>query len=157
MSAGKKPTSRVGVKLIKSNATQLNTEPELVTAYKQYAIQKADASTQIDEDSQRLASDWLEPPLPLYGLEVMVDNSTILPQCIRAYKQNICGFGINVKYKEGDQSDTPEAQDEWNRVQDIVNLFTIDEDTKEVFENIVEQRETFGIGYAEIIRDNAAM
>lgn len=146
---------KIGVQLIEGRASQQNSEPELVKAYKTYAIAKADQSTQIDRDSNRAAYEWIEPPLPMYGFKVMVDNSTILPQCIRAYKQNICGFGINVKYKEGDQSDTPEAQDEWNRVQDIVNLFTIDEDTKEVFENIVEQRETFGIGYAEIIRDNA--
>lgn len=155
MSAGKKPTSRVGVQLIKSNATQLNTEPELVTAYKQYAIQKADASTQLDEDSQRMASDWLEPPLPLYGLEVMVDNSTILPQCIKAYRSNISGFGINVRYKEGDQKDTPEAQAEWERTKDIINLLSVDEPASSVFENIIDQRETYGIGYAEIIRDNS--
>ena len=150
-----KSSRKFGVRMIEPRTSQQNSEPELVKAYKKYAIAKADQSTQIDLDSNRAASEWIEPPLPMFGFKVMVDNSTILPQCIRAYKQNICGFGINVKYKEGDQSDTPEAQDEWNRVQDIVNLFTIDEDTKEVFENIVEQRETFGIGYAEVIRDNA--
>jgi PBSX family phage portal protein len=157
MSVEKKtnPTSKVGVQLIKSNALEQNTEPELVTAYKRMAVQKADASTQIDRDSARMASDWLEPLLPLQGLEQMVDNSIIIPQCIRAYKNNIAGFGIQVKYKEGDQKDTPEAKDEWDRTQDIVNLLSIEEDTKTVFENIIDQKETFGIAYAEIIRDNA--
>ena len=30
----------------------------------------------------------------------MVDESTILPQCIRAYKSNIAGFGIDIRYKD---------------------------------------------------------
>ena len=95
-----KSSRKFGVRMIEPRTSQQNSEPELVKAYKKYAIAKADQSTQIDLDSNRAASEWIEPPLPMFGFKVMVDNSTILPQCIRAYKQNICGFGINVKYKE---------------------------------------------------------
>ena len=34
------------------------------------------------------------------GFPAWVDESTILPQCIRAYKSNIAGFGIDIRYKD---------------------------------------------------------
>lgn len=117
------------------------------------SIIKADSSTQIAEDEKRVAGDWLEPDLPLESLEQMVKNSNILPQCIRAYKSNIAGYGIGVKYIEDDQEETKEALAEWKMLEDIVNLLTIEQDTKEIFENIIEAREKFGIAYCEVIRD----
>lgn len=117
------------------------------------SIIKADAPTQIEVDEKRNASDWTEPDLPLENLGEMVKNSGILPQCIRAYKNNIAGYGIGIKYIEDDQEETPEAQAEWTRMQDILNLLTIEEDTKEIFEDIIEAREKYGIAYCEVIRD----
>ena len=117
------------------------------------SIEKADASTQLDPKEERFASEWVEPDVDLRGLGEMVDNSAILPQCIRAYKNNIAGYGIGIKYINDDQEDTPEAQAEWEMLQNIVNLFTIEQDTKEIFEDIIEARETFGISYCEVIRD----
>ena len=117
------------------------------------SIIKADAPTQIEVDEKRNASDWTEPDLPLENLGEMVKNSGILPQCIRAYKNNIAGYGIGIKYIEDDQEETPEAQAEWSRMQDILNLLTIEEDTKEIFEDIIEAREKYGIAYCEVIRD----
>lgn len=116
-------------------------------------IIKADAPTQIEVDEKRNGSDWLEPDLPLEGLGEIVKNSGILPQCIRAYKNNIAGYGIGIKYIEDDQEETPEAEAEWHRLADILNLLTIEEDTKEIFEDIIEAREKYGIAYCEVIRD----
>lgn len=79
-------------------------------------------------------------------------ESTILPQCIRAYKDNIAGFGIGVKYIE-DIEETPEAEAEYERMVEIIELLNTDQDTKEVFEDLIEARETYGIAYLEVIRN----
>ena len=59
---------------------------------------KAEHSIQIDEDEKRYANDWPEPELPLDGLEEIVKNSSVLPQCCRAYRSNIAGYGIGIRY-----------------------------------------------------------
>ena len=115
-------------------------------------VLKADVSQQLSSEEAYSSNGWLEPPLPLEGLKVLVNNSTILPQCINAYKTNIAGYGIGVKYRDGDQEETSETKAEWDALQDIMNLFTIEMDTKELFEQVVEARETFGIAYLEVIR-----
>ena len=116
-------------------------------------IIKADAPTQIEEDEKRFATDWTEPDLPLESLGEMVKNSGILPQCIRSYKNNIAGYGIGIKYIDDDQQETKESLAEWSQLEDIVNLLTIEQDTKEIFEDIIETREKYGIAYCEVIRD----
>lgn len=82
----------------------------------------------------------------------MAENSSILPQCIAAYKANIAGFGIGVRYK-GDLKDTAEYEKEFSRLEDIVQLLTLECDTKEIFENLIEMRETYGIAYLEVMRN----
>lgn len=42
---------------------------------------------------------------------------------------------------------------EFTRMQEIIELLTIEQDTKKVFEDIIEARETYGIAYLEVIRD----
>ena len=115
-------------------------------------VLKADVPQQLSSEEAFSSNGWLEPPLPLEGLKVLVNNSTILPQCINAYKTNIAGYGIGVKYRDGDQEETDETKSEWDALQDILNLFTIEMDTKELFEQVVEARETYGIAYVEVIR-----
>lgn len=117
-------------------------------------VMKAEGSVQIDRDKIMRANDWPEPELPLEGLEEIVKNSSILPQCIRAYKNNIAGYGIGIRYKEDDQEENSDTLAEWKKMEDIVNLFTMEQDTKEIFEDIIEAREKFGIAYCEVIRNN---
>ena len=117
------------------------------------SVVKAECTTQISADEKRYASDWTEPELPLEELGEMVRNSNILPQCIRAYKNNIAGYGIGIKYIEDDQEETEEAKAEWGRLQDIVNLLSIEQDTKQVFEDVIEAREKYGVAFCEVIRD----
>jgi len=57
-------------------------------------VAKAETPTQLSEKELRNASMWLTPPVDLRGLKALATNSTILPQCIRAYKNNIAGFGM---------------------------------------------------------------
>ncbi len=121
---------------------------------RQAPIEKADTSVQLSEQEVYSAGDWITPSNDLRGLRNLVKNSTILPQCIRAYKNNIAGFGIGVRYIE-DGEETPEKAAEFSRAQEIIELLNIEQDTKEVFEDIVEARETYGIAYLEVIRNLA--
>lgn len=82
----------------------------------------------------------------------MVSQSTILPQCTRAYRNNIAGFGIGVRYKE-DIDETPEMAGEFTRATELIDLLSMDMDTKEVFEDVIEAREMYGIAYLEVIRN----
>ena len=61
------------------------------------AIMKSDKQEHMSKEEGYNSSEWLSPPMNLYGLRELVKESTILPQCIRAYKNNIAGFGLRVK------------------------------------------------------------
>ena len=121
---------------------------------RQAKIEKADISVQISEQEACNAGDWITPLNDLRGLHNLVKNSTILPQCIRAYKNNIAGFGIGVRYTV-DTKETPEMAAEFSRMQEIIELLNTEQDTKEIFEDIIEARETYGIAYLEVIRNVA--
>ena len=115
---------------------------------------KADTAVQITKNEAYNAGDWITPPLELNGLRSLVRNSTILPQCVRAYKNNVAGFGIGVRYKD-DITETEEAAAEFTRAQSIIELLNIEQDTKKVFEDVIEAREIYGISYIEVIRNIA--
>ncbi len=117
-------------------------------------VVKADNSTQITTQEAYNAADWINPVIDLIGLKTMVKHSTILPQCVRAYKNNIAGFGIGVRYVD-DEPETPERSAEFQKLQEVIELLNIEQDTKEVFEDIIEAREIYGIAYLEVIRDFA--
>lgn len=120
----------------------------------QSTVRKADTSVQVTTQEAFHAGDWITPPYDLRGLRNLVKNSTILPQCIRAYKNNIAGFGIGIRYIE-DTEETPEMAEEFDRAQEIIELLNTEQDTKEVFEDLIEARETYGIAYLEVIRNVA--
>ena len=145
----KKHAPKMGVKIIKS---QENTDTPTVF-YSQRKVEKSDKSEQLDPSVQVSASDWISHPVDMRGLKELVDDSTILPQCIRAYKNNIAGFGISVKYVEDYDEETAEMKAEWEKLQSIIDLLNMDMQAKEVFESIVRDRETYGISYCEVIRN----
>lgn len=118
-------------------------------------VKKSDTARNLRTEEETF-SEWLTPKFSLKGLENMVENSSILPQCINAYKSNIAGFGLGVRYKE-DLSDTAELEDEFERLSDIIRLLSLDCDTKEIFEKVAAARETYGIAYLEIIRSGAGL
>ncbi len=117
-------------------------------------VNKSETSTQINRSRTFSAANWISKPLPMHALKRMVSESSILPQCIRAYKSNIAGFGIGVRYKD-DIEENEEAEAEYKRLEEIIELLNTDKDTKEVFEDIIEARETYGVAYAEVIRNLA--
>lgn len=148
MSDKKQPAQqRVNVRIVKAD------NPEQRSGIK--AIAKADGSLQISPEEACTAGIWTKPPFDLRGLSKMVDESTILPQCIRAYKSNIAGFGIDIRYKDdfADANETPEMKAEWDRAVEVVEMLNMEQESNELFEDIVEARETYGCAYAEVIRD----
>ncbi len=146
----KKPVRNIGVKVIK--AQEVDNTPSVF--YKGSSrIEKSDTSEQLTRASAASADEWIPHPVNMYGLKELVDNSTILPQCIRAYKNNISGFGISIHYKEDYNEETKEMKAEWNLAQRTIALLNMDCMIKEIFENIVRDRETYGISYCEVIRD----
>lgn len=120
----------------------------------QKPVQKAETSTQIEMQEAFNGSEWIQQPMDLHVLERYVSESSILPQCIHSYRNNIPGFGIGVRYIE-DVEETPDMVDEFNKAEEIIELLTIEQDTKEIFEDIIEARETYGIAYVEVIRNLA--
>ena len=110
---------RVDVKIIKSSSMDTPT-----VFYEQQKVEKSDKGEQLDPSIQISASDWIPHAIDMRGLKILVDNSTILPQCIRAYKSNIAGFGISVRYAEDYDTDCEVIR---NQAQEVVELqFIID-------------------------------
>jgi len=150
MDEKKAPAPKVTVKIVKSSDMD---EPTVF--YAQRKVEKSDKGEQLDPSIQISASDWIPHPIDMRGLKILVDNSTILPQCIRAYKSNIAGFGISVGYTEDYDTETLEMKAEWDALKQIIALLNMDMQTKEVFENVIRDRETYGISYCEVIRNQA--
>ena len=72
-----KKTSKVPVKV------------QLIKAKSTVPLLKAETTTAISSKEADSVGDWIYPEYNMYGLKALVKNSTILPQCIRAYKNNI--------------------------------------------------------------------
>lgn len=150
MDEKKNPMPQIGVKIVKSSGLDTST-----VFYEKRKVEKSDRGEQLDPSIQASAYDWIPHPIDMRGLKELVDNSTILPQCIKAYKSNIAGFGISVRYAEDYDTETPEMKAEWDALQQITALLNMDMQTKEVFENVIRDRETYGISYCEVIRNQA--
>ncbi len=121
---------------------------------KEYPLIKSDKSTQLEQSRINNAGEWITHKYDMRGLATLVENSSILPQCIRAYKNNIAGYGIGVRYSE-DAEETTEMSAEFTMANEIIELLNTECDTKKIFEDIIEARETYGIAYLEVIRNLA--
>ena len=148
----KKHPQMVGVRLVRGAVSLPAPNPANLKE-----VKKAETLTNITPEEQFNAGDWLEHPYNFDGLEALVEHSTILPQCITAYKNNVCGFGLSIdyldEYKQWDESEHPEIAQEYDAVQRILDLLSLDQDTKDLFGSIVATRERFGIAYVEVVRN----
>lgn len=93
-----KPVRQVGVKIVKADNSG---ETPTVFVESQKPIEKSDKSEQLSMVNAVNASEWITHPIDMRGLKELVDNSTILPQCIRAYKSNIAALELAVGYRRG--------------------------------------------------------
>lgn len=114
-------------------------------------ISKAEMPLAVNDDATNV--EWITPPLAMNGLRALADESTIIPQCRTAYKTNIAGFGISVQYREDYEEESEEMKNEFDAAKKILGCLNMDKDIKEVFEDLIELKETFGIAYLEVIRD----
>lgn len=104
------------------------------------SILKSDKPTNIEPESEETSNDWLTH----INFEMMyrscIENSTILPQCIESYKNNIVGFGIGVRYKEDYKNEeTPEMEAEFKFAKNVIEMLSLECDTKDIFEQLEER------------------
>lgn len=125
----------------------------LVGDENRYNIKKALNPVQLHREEVYNSNNWVYKIDNQYGLAALVDDSTILNQCIVAYRNNIAGFGISLRYKVDMKEETEEMKAEWSKAEEIINLMSFDIPLKEVFENAIEEREKFGVAYLEVIRN----
>lgn len=127
---------------------------EIFTAPNEFkTIKKSMVPEQLDKDKVFNASDWRTKIYEQRTLQELVDDSTILPQCINAYGNNIAGFGISLKYNGDYDEETEEMKAEWNRAEEIVDLMNQDSDVSKIFSDVIKDRESIGIAYIEVIRN----
>lgn len=118
-------------------------------------IIKAETPTNVTKEDSANSGLWITSEYDMYGLKNMVKNSDILPQCITAYKNNIAGFGIKVRYNFNYEEETAEMKAEFDKAKTLVDLLCQKKAMKEVVEDIIAARETYGIAYLEVIRNTA--
>ncbi|WP_242276672.1 phage portal protein [Bacillus cereus group sp. BfR-BA-01445] len=123
-------------------------------------IKAAGTSTQVlsrqqeDEKEKNAVNDIITPPYRIEDLQLIKENSTILGQCIDAYKRNIAGFGHEMQYKQNDIEETAEMKSEWTYVDtEVIPFFSFEKPFKEILETGIDDRETTGNGYIEVIRN----
>lgn len=125
-------------------------------------IKASDQSKQIYKDDFAGAygqSDIIAPPYNLRELKMMGDYSSILQQCIDAYKTNIVEFGIEPEYKIDINSEEikeelkDKAQNEWTRLDEFIRYLNLDESPEVVLGHVIDDKEKTGNGYLEVIRD----
>ena len=97
----------------------------------------------------------ISPPYPLKELRKLSSYSTILGQCITAYKRNIVGFGTSLQYNidEANIPETPEMKNEWNFLKAVIKYFHYDKSFEDTFAQVIEHREECGNAYLEILRN----
>jgi PBSX family phage portal protein len=129
--------NRVTAKVIKANSNK-----------------SIDSSNAIELDKTGF-SEIIEPPYNKKQLQEVKEQSSILQQCIEAYKQNIPGFGASLKYRV-DESQTKEnaaMKNEWDMAQEFIKFFNFEKSFEDVWKDAIEDRESCGEGYIEILRD----
>lgn len=120
----------------------------------------SETTKQIYEDGFNYeADDVIEPPYNIKELKQMAEYSTILQQCIDAYKTNILGFGLGVEYTfDFNAENAPEekkkaAEKEWTQLEEFTRYMNYDESAEVVLGYVLEDREKTGNGFVEVLRE----
>jgi PBSX family phage portal protein len=101
----------------------------------------------------------IAPPYSLRELKLIGEYSTILQQCIEAYKTNIFGFGLQPQYRFDYNAESTtddlrkKADEEWTRLEEFVRYLNYDEEAETLLGYALEDREKMGNGYVEVLRD----
>jgi PBSX family phage portal protein len=124
---------------------------------------KADISSETkqiyDDDFVGAYGDIIEPPFNLKELKLIGEYSSILQQCVDAYKTNIVEFGIEPEYKldinaeDIDKGVKEAAEKEYTLLDEFTRYLNLDESPEAVIGHMIDDKEKTGNGYLEIIRD----
>lgn len=126
-----------------------------------FKSQAAATTKQIYDDPFKTLyeDDIIQPPYNLTELKVIGEYSTILQQCIEAYKVNIFGFGFTPKYlfdysaQDTNADMRSRADREWTQLEEFIRYLNYDEEVEIILGYALEDREKMGNGYVEILRD----
>ncbi|WP_203363073.1 phage portal protein [Bacillus sp. REN10] len=118
-------------------------------------------SQQIYDDPFQSAyvGDVIQPPYNLKELKTIGEYSTIIQQCIDAYKTNIVGFGFQPEYifdmnaETLSEEEKRAAEKEWIRLEEFVQYLNLDESAEIIIGYALEDREKTGNGFLEVLRD----
>lgn len=114
---------------------------------------------QLYEDPFTYDGEIIPPPYNLTELKLIGEYSTILQQCVEAYRVNILGFGLVPAYRfDYNAKDTLDnrkkaADTEWTRLEEFYRYLNYDEEAETILGYALEDREKMGNGYVEMIRD----
>lgn len=119
-------------------------------------------SKQIYDDpfKGQYSGEIIAPPYNLKELKLIGEYSTIIQQCIEAYKTNILGFGFQPKYRfDYNAESTTEglkkkADEEWTRLEEFTRYLNYDEEAEIILGYALDDREKMGNGYVEVLRDS---
>lgn len=116
---------------------------------------------QEDQFADLYGEDIISPPYNLIELKTIAEYSTILQQCIDAYRVNITGFGFDVEYtfdvNSSDCSPDKKARAEknWMKLESFYKCLHFDESAETILGYAIEDREKTGNGFLEVLRDGA--
>ncbi|MRN56829.1 phage portal protein [Paenibacillus monticola] len=80
--------------------------------------------------------------------KLLVKNSSIIPQCIEAYRRNISGYGIALEYIPGESDQT--ALDEWNRADKFLETCNLEDSPEEIINSLIDDLESSGMANVEV-------
>lgn len=102
--------------------------------------------------------DVIDPPYDFSALQLLCEQSSILQQCIDAYKINITGFGLESVTKEDLSSLNEEKKNavekERSKLKDYLNFINLETPIEEVLELVIDDLEKTGNAYIEILRSD---
>ncbi|BDG48786.1 phage portal protein [Parageobacillus sp. KH3-4] len=112
-----------------------------------------------DEFKNLYSDEVIEPPYNLKELKRIAEYSTILQQCVDAYRTNIVGFGLQPDYtfdinaKDVSEKVKKQAENEWVRLEEFIKYLHFDESAETILGYALEDREKTGNGFIEVLRD----
>lgn len=116
-----------------------------------------------EDDFAKQYGDIIPPPYNLKELKLIGEYSSILQQCVDAYKTNIIEFGIEAAYKidmnseEIDEETKKKSREEWTRLDEFIRYLNLDESPEKIIGYALDDREKTGNGYLEIVRDGTGL
>lgn len=87
----------------------------------------------------------------LKELKMIAEYSTILQQCVDAYRTNIVGFGFDFEYSfdvnspDVTNEEKTEAESEWTKLEEFAKYLHFDESAETLLGFVIEDRERQGM------------